>query len=126
MKVLIIDDMSFARDLVRQNLKNLGVNCDITEASNLHSAYNQLQDSLRNREPFDLVVTDLLLPDGSAIEIIKKIRATKSYKTLPIILMTSEDKREKIVEAISIGTTDYCFKPVDPLDLFDKIKRFIN
>ncbi len=126
MRVLIIDDMSFARDFIRQNLKNLGFEGEIDEAKDLRTAMDLLQESIQRKNRYDLIVTDLNLPDGSSTELVKKIRATKSYKALPIILMTTEDNRDRIVEAIASGINDYCFKPVEPLDLFNKVKAFIK
>lgn len=124
MRVLVIDDMSFARDFIRQSLSQLGFKGELDEARNLKSAMNIIQDSLTQKNFFDLILTDLHLPDGYSTEMIKKIRATKTYKETPIILMTTEDNRDKIVDAIGAGVNDYCFKPVDRLELFDKIKGY--
>jgi len=124
MRVLVIDDMSFARDFIRQSLSQLGFKGEIKEARNLKSAKDVIQDSLTQKHFFDLILTDLHLPDGFSTEMIKKIRSTKAYKEIPIILMTTEDHRDKIVDAIGAGVNDYFFKPVDQLELFDKIKRY--
>ena len=125
MRVIVIDDMGFSRDFIRQSLDNVGFKGDLDQAKDLKEGMAMLKDSLKTKNPYKLIITDLNLPDGLSIELVKKVRASKAYKNLPIILMTTEDpeNQTRVLEAIEAGVNDYFFKPVDSLVLFEKIKR---
>ena len=124
MKILVVDDMSFARDFIRQNLDHLGFEGEIHNANSLKSAQDELQKSIKEDKLFTILIFDLVLTDGESTDLVKKLRKSKSYKNIPIILMTTEENRGSILKAINSGVNEYIFKPVDPIDLATKINKY--
>lgn len=123
-KVLIIDDMSFNIAFVEQALSELSFNGVIQKAMNLKEARERLMSSLKEGR-FDLIVSDLNLPDGQFTTLLTILKQKKSFSSIPIILMTTNEPSNlsSVLEAIDVGVTDYFFKPSDVSEIVAKIKK---
>nr|KAJ9620764.1 hypothetical protein H2204_012074 [Knufia peltigerae] len=100
MRILIVDDFSTMRRIVKNLLGDLGFT-NTAEAEDGHAALSLLQS-----QPFDFVVTDWNMPVMTGIELLKAIRADAKLKTLPVLMVTAEAKREQIIEAAQNGVND--------------------
>ena len=105
-KILIIDGVTVARDLLKGALKQLGFK-KITEAENGKRALQ----ILREEDPFDLVITDLQILDMTGLNVLKAIKTDDTLKSTPVVILSSEAKKEYILEAIKTGASDYILRP---------------
>ncbi|HLG44338.1 MAG TPA: chemotaxis response regulator CheY [Nitrospirales bacterium] len=105
MKVLVVDDMSTMRRIVRNILKQLGVG-NVVEAENGSDALSKLR-----ADKFDFVVSDWNMPVMAGIELLRKIRADEQLKHIPVLMVTAEAQKENLVEAIQAGVSNYVVKP---------------
>ncbi len=111
--VLIIDDETDIRGLLSMTLQRMGYNTSCAE--DLTHAFELLSD-----KSFDLCLTDLKLPDGSGIDIVKHIQQRKS--PMPVIVITAHGSKDVAVEAMKHGAFDFINKPVD----LNNLRSLIN
>lgn len=114
-RVLVADDSSTMRKIIIRALSALGIT-EITEAENGEVAIKKFPTA-----PFDLVLTDWNMPVKSGLEVIQAIRAINT--DTPIIMITTEAEKRRVVEAIQAGVTDYLVKPFEADDLKQKVER---
>lgn len=120
MKILVVDDFSTMRRIVKNQLRELGFS-DMEEAEDGGAAFQLLQS-----KRFDFVVTDWNMPGVTGLELLKKIRADEKLKSLPVLMVTAEAKREQIVEAAQSGVNGYVVKPFNAVTLQGKIERIFE
>jgi two-component system, chemotaxis family, chemotaxis protein CheY len=120
MKILIVDDFSTMRRIVRNLLKELGyANAD--EAEDGVAALAKLRGTA-----FDFVVSDLNMPNMNGFELLRQIRADAGLKHLPVLLVTAEAKKEDIVMAAQLGASGYIVKPFTKATLEEKLVKILN
>jgi two-component system chemotaxis response regulator CheY len=117
MKVLVVDDMSTMRRIVKNVLKQIGYS-DIVEAENGQEALNKLKDG-----GFGLIVSDWNMPIMPGIELLRAVRADQDLKGLPFLMVTSEAQKENIIEAIQAGVSNYVVKPFTAEALQEKLNK---
>jgi len=120
MKILIVDDFSTMRRIIKNLLRDLGFT-NTTEADDGLTALPMLQQG-----GFDFLVTDWNMPGMEGIELLKKVRADENLKTLPVLLVTAEAKKEQIVEAAQAGVNGYIVKPFTSGTLKEKIDKIFE
>jgi len=116
-RFLVVDDFSTMRRIVRNLLKELGFTY-IQEAEDGVDALKKLR-----ADTFDFVVTDWNMPNMTGIELLKEIRKDDKLKTLPVLMVTAEAKRENIIEAAQAGASGYVVKPFTAGTLDEKLKK---
>ena len=116
---LVVDDFSTMRRIVRNLLKEIG-HTNIEEAEDGQVALNKLRAGT-----FDFVVSDLNMPNMNGFELLREIRADAALKSLPVLLVTAEAKREDIVTAAQIGASGYIVKPFTKATLEDKLEKIL-
>jgi DNA-binding response OmpR family regulator len=122
-RILIIDDINFYGSLVKQVLDNHGFEGVVEYATSIKSAVDKIKESLQENRPFDLIITDLHLPDGKGTHLAKKIRTNKQMENIPIIIISTDSAQAQIINAITeFGIDTYLVKPLDSDDFFEKIK----
>ena len=118
MIIMVVDDSRIMRNTVKGVFSGLGVSCTFVEANDGEEALMQL-----DMYPIDLVLLDWNMPKLSGIDFLKQVRSMEKYKTMPIIMVTSEAAKFNVIEALKNGATDYITKPIN-LDLFkEKITK---
>jgi two-component system chemotaxis response regulator CheY len=117
MKILIVDDFSTMRRIVRNLLKQLSFN-NVDEAEDGDVALEKLKDG-----SYDFVITDWNMPNMTGLELLKAVRADASLKDLPVLLITAEAEKENVVLAAEAGVNDYIVKPFTGDVLQQKINR---
>lgn len=120
MKILIVDDFSTMRRIVKNLLKDLGF-LDVQEADDGKTALPMLQE-----HKFDLLITDWNMPGMTGIELLKAVRADPNLAALPVLLVTAEAKKEQIVEAAQAGVNGYIVKPFTAAILKEKLEKMLN
>jgi two-component system chemotaxis response regulator CheY len=117
MKVLVVDDMSTMRRIMRNILKQLGVG-NVVEAENGSDALSKLK-----ADKFDFVVSDWNMPVMAGIELLRKIRADEQLKHIPVLMVTAEAQKENLVEAIQAGVSNYVVKPFTAETIKQKLDK---
>ncbi|HPF38255.1 MAG TPA: response regulator [Phycisphaerae bacterium] len=115
MKILLVDDSRTIRNIQKNTLKTLGLT-DVTEAADGLEALS----CLANQRP-DLMLVDWNMPNMDGITLIKKVRETD--KSLPIIMVTTEAEKSRVLEAVKAGVNNYVVKPFTAETLSEKIQQ---
>ena len=117
MKILVVDDFSTMRRIVRNLLKELGF-------SNVHEAEDGVEALRRLRsDTYDFVVSDWNMPNMTGIELLREIRKDGALKHLPVLMVTAEAKKENIIEAAEAGASGYVVKPFTAITLDEKLQK---
>ncbi|MCL5050861.1 chemotaxis response regulator CheY [Aliidiomarina maris] len=117
MKILIVDDFSTMRRIIKNLLRDLGFS-NIEEADDGTTALPMLQSG-----DFDFVVTDWNMPGMQGIDLLRAIRADDELKDIPVLMVTAEAKREQIIEAAQAGVNGYIVKPFTAATLKEKLDK---
>lgn len=120
MKILVVDDFSTMRRIVKNLLRDLGFT-NTSEADDGATAWPMLQSS-----DYDFVVTDWNMPGMTGIELLKKIRSDERLKDIPVLMVTAEAKRDQIVAAAQAGVNGYVVKPFTAAALKEKIEKIFE
>ncbi|GIU46123.1 chemotaxis response regulator CheY [Shewanella algidipiscicola] len=120
MKILVVDDFSTMRRIIKNLLRDLGFN-NTQEADDGSTALPMLQ-----KGDFDFVVTDWNMPGMQGIDLLKAIRADDNLKHLPVLMVTAEAKREQIIAAAQAGVNGYVVKPFTAATLKEKLDKIFE
>ena len=120
MKILIVDDFSTMRRIIKNLLRDLGFT-NTQEADDGKTALPMLQGG-----DFDFLVTDWNMPGMTGIELLKAVRADDRLGDLPVLMVTAEAKRDQIVEAATAGVNGYVVKPFTAAALKEKIEKIFD
>lgn len=117
-RVLLADDSGTMRTIIRRSLESLGVTT-IVEAADGAQATTQFQPGA-----FDLVLTDWNMPGKTGVEVARSIRGID--KKIPIVMITTEAEKTRVLEAIQAGVSDYLVKPFTTDKLKEKLEKFVQ
>lgn len=117
MKVLIVDDYSTMRRIIRNLLREVGL-ANTVEADDGASALPILEAG-----DIDLVITDWNMPAMTGIDLLKAVRSDPALESLPVLLVTAEAKRQQIIAAAEAGANGYIVKPFSAQTLKQKIDK---
>jgi|SRR3990172_467211 len=117
MDVLVVDDASAIRRIVRALLKELGFK-NIRDAENGQLALEELK-----KKKADFVVCDWNMPVMTSIDLLGAIRADDALKSVPVLMVTAEAKQEHIIEAVKAGVSNYIVKPFNAQTLQEKLNK---
>ncbi|MEJ2360236.1 MAG: chemotaxis response regulator CheY [Gammaproteobacteria bacterium] len=120
MKILIVDDFSTMRRIIRNLLHDLGFK-NTEEADDGISALPMLQGG-----DFDLLITDWNMPGMQGIDLLRHVRADKKLSTLPVLMVTAEQKREQIEEATQLDVNGYIVKPFTKRTLKEELDKIFG
>lgn len=119
-KMLIVDDSSFSRNIVKNGLKELKY-WKLYEAENAVNAQVTLAQEFKAGDPVQLMICDIHMPEMTGIELLKWVRERDVFKTLPVIIITSSQEKAEVVEAAKLGVSHFMIKPFDALTLKDRL-----
>ncbi|MBL1140496.1 MAG: chemotaxis protein CheY [Proteobacteria bacterium] len=120
MKILIVDDFSTMRRIVKNLLRDLGFT-NTSEADDGLTALPMLQGG-----KYDFLVTDWNMPGMQGIDLLKAVRADPNLASLPVLMVTAESKKDQIVEAAQAGVNGYVVKPFTAATLKEKIDKIFE
>ncbi|MDR2365546.1 MAG: chemotaxis response regulator CheY [Zoogloeaceae bacterium] len=120
MRILVVDDFSTMRRIVRNLLKELGFT-NVDEAEDGAIALQKL-----NAEPFEFVITDWNMPNMDGLTLLQTVRSTPTLKHLPVLMITAEAKKENIIAAAQAGASGYIVKPFTAATLSEKLNKIFE
>ena len=116
MKLLVVDDSSTMRRIIKNTLARLGYK-DVLEGADGVEGWNQMN----NNPDIDMLITDWNMPEMNGLELVKKVRADERFKDLPIIMVTTEGGKAEVITALKAGVNNYIVKPFTPQVLKEKL-----
>ena len=116
MKLLVVDDSSTMRRIIKNTLSRLGHE-DILEGGDGVEGWNVLDKNPN----VDMLITDWNMPEMNGLELVKKVRADARFKDLPIIMVTTEGGKAEVITALKAGVNNYIVKPFTPQVLKEKL-----
>ena len=119
MKILVVDDFATMRRIVRGLLKEMG-HTDVVEAEDGAIALAALK-----AHKFDFVISDIHMPNMNGFELLKAIKADADLRSLPVLMVTAEARKEDIVMAVQSGAAGYVVKPFTRATLEDKLVKIM-
>ena len=121
-KILIVDDMAAMRKILKTLLSQLGYK-NVDEAEDGKQALEKLR---KNPDYYDLLITDWNMPNMTGIELVQEVRKDPQLKHIPILMVTSEAKKENVLMAIKACVNNYIVKPFTAETLKDKIEKIFS
>lgn len=117
--VLIVDDEFAIRDMLRMALEMADFRC--IEAEDIQKAYTLIVDD----RP-DIVLLDWMLPGGSGIELLRRLKRDELTRELPVIMLTAKTTEDNVIQGLDVGADDYITKPFAPRELVARIKALLR
>ena len=117
--LLIVDDESAIRDMLRMALEGADFRC--IEAEDIHEAYRLVVD-----ERPSLVLLDWMLPGGSGLELMRRLKREDLTRTMPIIMLTAKTAEDNVIQGLEVGADDYISKPFAPRELIARIRALLR
>ena len=118
--ILVVEDSSTTRALIRAVIDELG-DFETVEASTGFEALKMLP-----QEEYDLIITDINMPDINGLELINFVRTNDRYRNIPIIIVSTERSEEDKKRGMALGATAYVSKPFKSLELQEVIQKIIG
>lgn len=117
MRVLVVDDFSTMRRIVKNILRQLGFN-NVVEADDGTTAWEIL-----NKDNIQFIVSDWNMPKMTGIDLLRKVRASEEFADIPFLMVTAEAQQENIIEAVQAKVSNYIVKPFTPETMKQKIDK---
>lgn len=119
-KVLVVDDATFIRTLVKNGLQLVGIT-QVKEAVDGRQALAALQTG-----KYDLIISDWHMPEMDGIDLLRKVRADDRLQHIPFLMLTSDDTAENVNEAVLMGVSAYLTKPFRNDPLLEKVEKLLG
>ncbi len=116
MKLLVVDDSSTMRRIIKNTLARLGYK-NVLEGEDGIRGWEVLE----NNTDIDMLITDWNMPEMNGLELVKKVRADERFADLPIIMVTTEGGKAEVITALKAGVNNYIVKPFTPQVLKEKL-----
>lgn len=120
MRILVVDDFSTMRRIIKNILRQLGFN-NIEEADDGSTGWELL-----NKGGIDFIISDWNMPQMTGIEFLRKVRASEEFSDLPFLMVTAEAQQENIIEAVQAKVSNYIVKPFTAETLKQKIDKIFE
>ena len=120
MKILIVDDFSTMRRIIKNLLRDRGFTNTVEADDGLTAI------PILNSGSIDFLVTDWNMPGMTGIDLLRHVRADEKLRSLPVLMVTAEAKREQIIEAAQAGVNGYVVKPFTAQALKEKIEKIFE
>lgn len=121
MKLLVVDDSSTMRRIIKNTLQRLGFE-DVLEAEHGIEAWQVME-----RTPgIDVLITDWNMPEMNGLDLVRKVRADGRYDGMPIIMVTTEGGKAEVITALKAGVNNYIVKPFTPQVLKEKLEDVLG
>ena len=121
MKLLVVDDSSTMRRIIKNTLARLNYK-DIVEGEHGVEAWEYLDANA----DIDMLITDWNMPEMNGLELVKKVRADERFADMPIIMVTTEGGKAEVITALKAGVNNYIVKPFTPQVLKEKLGAVIG
>jgi len=118
--VLVVEDSAAMRSFVTAALEQGGP-FDVTTAQSGFEALRVLP-----RMQFDLIITDINMPDINGLELINFVKMNPNYRETPLIIVTGEARQHDRERGIQLGASEFLIKPLEPEHLTDLVRRYLK
>jgi DNA-binding response OmpR family regulator len=118
LRILVVDDASFIRDMVKKHLRERLPGAEVFEAADGKRALAQLK-----AQKMDLILSDWEMPNMNGEQLLASIRANEHYQRTPFVMISSRGDRDHVVKAVQAGVSDYLSKPFTPDELLNKVSK---
>ena len=120
-KILVIDDFSTMRKIIKKTLGELGYS-RIEEADDGATAWPLIEAAHQSGQPFGFIISDWNMPGMTGLDLLKNVRAGQDdLKKTPFLMVTAEAEQSNVVVAVKAGVSNYIIKPFSPETLKEKI-----
>lgn len=116
MKLLVVDDSSTMRRIIKNTLARLGYK-NVLEGADGVEGWEQMDTN----PDIDMLITDWNMPEMNGLELVKKVRADERFVDTPIIMVTTEGGKAEVITALKAGVNNYIVKPFTPQVLKEKL-----
>ena len=117
--VLIVDDEIAIRDMLRMALELAEYRC--LEAENIQAAYTLIVDD----RP-DIILLDWMLPGGSGLELLRRLKREDSFREIPVVMLTAKTTEDNVIQGLDVGADDYITKPFAPRELIARVRALLR
>ncbi|MDR2825780.1 MAG: chemotaxis response regulator CheY [Deltaproteobacteria bacterium] len=117
MRVLVVDDFSTMRRIVKNLLRQMGLN-NIVEADDGTTAWETL-----NKDKIEFIISDWNMPQMTGIDLLRKVRGSDEFSDIPFLMVTAEAQQENLIEAVQAKVSNYIVKPFTADTLKQKIDK---
>lgn len=121
MKILTVDDSRMIRLIIANTIQSLGY--DSLEAANADEALQVIEE---HSDELDLILLDWNMPGMNGYELLKFLKNHEKYRSIPVMMVTTEGERKNVIKAVQAGADNYLTKPFIPEDLATKIIECIG
>jgi two-component system phosphate regulon response regulator PhoB len=118
-KVLLVDDELSIREMLRLALEIAGFDC--LEAGDIHEAHKLVTDHAP-----DIILLDWMLPGGSGIDLLRRLKEVDSTKNIPVIMLTAKSHEDNVIQGLDVGADDYITKPFVPKELIARMRAILR
>lgn len=119
-KILIVDDFATMRRILKNILKQLGFK-NLVEADDGTTAWEVLEG-----QGIDLIISDWNMPKMTGLELLKKVRESDKFKTVPFLMVTAEAQKQNVIEAVQAGVSNYVVKPFTAEAISEKLEKILK
>jgi two-component system phosphate regulon response regulator PhoB len=117
--VLLIDDEVSIREMLRLALELAGFEC--REAGDIHEAYQLVVDQVP-----DIILLDWMLPGGSGIDLLRRLKQAEASRDIPVIMLTAKTHEDNVIQGLDVGADDYITKPFAPKELIARMRAILR
>ncbi len=121
MKLLVVDDSSTMRRIIKNTLSRLGYE-DVLEGEDGLQGWTVLNEN----PDVGMLITDWNMPEMNGLELVKKVRGDTRFSDLPIIMVTTEGGKAEVITALKAGVNNYIVKPFTPQVLKEKLAAVLG
>ena len=118
-KVLLVDDELSIREMLRLSLEASGFEC--LEAGDIHEAQRLITD----HRP-DMILLDWMLPGGSGIELLRRLKQVETTRDIPVVMLTAKAHEDNVIQGLEVGADDYIAKPFAPKELIARMRAILR
>ena len=118
--VCVVEDEKVSRTMIVEMLKKMGIQ-KIVASTNGQNALDKLKT-----QKADLIISDWHMPVMDGLEFYRAVKKEKEFESTPFLMVTMEDSKEKVVEALKIGIRDYIVKPLSMNSFESKVKTLLK
>jgi two-component system, chemotaxis family, chemotaxis protein CheY len=119
-KVLIVEDSKASREFIASTVESI----DGVEAFTTGSGFEALKILPRHR--FDLIITDINMPDINGLELINFVKKNPNYRETPLFVITTEGRTQDREKGLALGAAEYLIKPFEPSSLEGLVRRYLK
>ena len=121
-KILVVDDTALMRRMMMDFFSSQGYK-KVVQAPDGAEAWLEIEKAEREKDPFTLIISDWNMPKLNGLDLLKKVRMTPFCASVPYIMLTAETEKDKVVEALQAGVTNYITKPFTNNTVQTKLKQ---